>query len=161
VVARVRLAHGRHLRHVRAAKEARSHFAAALGTFRHLGATLWAARVAEELRAIGHATSRAHGDLPANPLTSQEHRIATLAASGMTNKEIGARLFLSHRSVAAHLHRIYPKLGITSRVTLAAALAELPPHENLRNHFRTAQHLEQAHQLGSGPQDRVTRSFDD
>ncbi|MGW7544296.1 AAA family ATPase [Streptomyces sp. NPDC054770] len=126
-VARVRLAYGQHLRHTRAAKDARLHLAAALDTFRHLGATPWAARAAEELRAIGHATSWAHGNLPANPLSSQEHRIATLAASGLTNKQIGARLSLSHRSVAAHLHRLYPKLGITSRVTLAAALAALPP----------------------------------
>ncbi|WP_165845689.1 AAA family ATPase [Streptacidiphilus pinicola] len=126
VVARVRLAYGQHLRHLRAAETARLHLNAAFDSFRHLGAVPWAARAAEELRASGYANSRAPGNLPANPLTAQEYRIATLAASGMTNKQIGTRLFLSHRSVAAHLHRLYPKLGITSRVTLAAALAEIP-----------------------------------
>lgn len=131
-VARIRFAYGEHLRHVRAAKDARLHFTAAFDTFRHLGATPWATRVAEELRASGHATSWAQGNPPTNPLTSQEYRIATLAASGMTNKQIGMQLFLSHRSVAAHLHRLYPKLGITSRVTLAAALAALPPQEDSR-----------------------------
>jgi DNA-binding CsgD family transcriptional regulator len=126
-VARVRLAYGRHLRHARAAKDARFQLIAALDTFRHLGAAPWAARAAEELRANGHATSWAQHNPLKNPLTAQEHQIATLAASGMTNKQIGARLFLSHRSVAAHLHRLYPKLGVTSRVTLAEALAALPP----------------------------------
>ena len=125
-VARVRLAYGRRLRHARAVKDARFQLVAALDTFRLLGATPWAAQAAEELRANGHATSWTHHKSLTNPLTPQEHEIATLAASGMTNKQIGARLFLSHRSVAAHLHRLYPKLGVTSRVTLAEALAALP-----------------------------------
>jgi DNA-binding CsgD family transcriptional regulator len=43
----------------------------------------------------------------------------------MSNREIGQQLFLSHRTVAAHLYRIFPKLGITSRAQLHAALAEL------------------------------------
>ena len=125
-VARVRLAYGRHLRHAHSAKEARFHLVAALDAFRHLGATPWAARVAEELRANGQVTSWAQQKPTVNPLTPQEQEIAKLAASGMTNKQIGAHLFLSHRSVAAHLHRLYPKLGVASRVTLAEALAALP-----------------------------------
>jgi DNA-binding CsgD family transcriptional regulator len=47
-----------------------------------------------------------------------------LAAAGMTNKEIGERLFLSHRTVGAHLYRVFPKLGITSRAALRDALAD-------------------------------------
>ncbi|MCT9082904.1 helix-turn-helix transcriptional regulator [Streptomyces fulvoviolaceus] len=128
-LARVRLAYGQHLRRTRAVKEARVHLAAALKTFRRLGAVPWAARAAEELRATGRTATRAHQDLGTIPLTEQEHRIAALAASGMTNKQIGKRLFLSHRTVAAHLHRIFPKLGITSRVTLGEALAALPPEQ--------------------------------
>lgn len=125
-VARVRLAYGRHLRHAHCAKAARFHLVAALDAFRHLGAAPWAGRVAAELRANGQVTSWTQYKPTANPLTPQEHEIATLAASGMTNKQIGAHLFLSHRSVAAHLHRLYPKLGIASRVTLAEALDALP-----------------------------------
>lgn len=128
-LARVRLAYGGHLRRARAATDSQVHLGAALDTFRHLGAAPWAARAAQELRAGGHATAGAHQSLRTNPLTPQEREIARLAAAGMANKEIGDRLFLSHRTVGAHLYRIYPKLGITSRVTLGEALAALPPHE--------------------------------
>jgi DNA-binding NarL/FixJ family response regulator len=48
--------------------------------------------------------------------------VARLAASGLSNKEIGERLFLSSRTVSAHLYRIFPKLGITSRAALRDAL---------------------------------------
>ncbi|WP_328745268.1 AAA family ATPase [Streptomyces sp. NBC_00285] len=122
-LARVRLAYGQHLRRARAGKDAGPHLAAALKTFRRLGAAPWAARAAEELRAAGRTATRgAHQNPVTSPLTEQEHQIAELAAAGLTNKQIGERLFLSHRTVAAHLHRIFPKLGITSRVTLGEAL---------------------------------------
>ena len=49
-----------------------------------------------------------------------------LAASGLSNKQIGQRLFLSHRTVAAHLYRAFPKLGVTSRAGLRDALDSLP-----------------------------------
>jgi DNA-binding NarL/FixJ family response regulator len=49
-----------------------------------------------------------------------------LAAAGLSNKEIGQRLFMSHRTVGAHLYQIFPKLGITSRAALRHALAGLP-----------------------------------
>ena len=60
-------------------------------------------------------------------MTPQEREIAMLAAAGMSNKEIGQRLFLSHRTVGAHLYQIFPELGIRSRAALRDALAELPP----------------------------------
>ncbi|WP_424860487.1 response regulator transcription factor [Streptomyces sp. MMS24-I29] len=55
-------------------------------------------------------------------LTGQELRIARLTATGLSNKEIGRQLQLSPRTVAAHLYKIFPKLGITSRAALAHAL---------------------------------------
>jgi DNA-binding NarL/FixJ family response regulator len=56
-------------------------------------------------------------------LSPQELHVASLAVDGLTNREIGAKLFLSHRTVGAHLYHLFPKLGITSRSELAAALA--------------------------------------
>jgi DNA-binding CsgD family transcriptional regulator len=63
-------------------------------------------------------------------LTPQEREIAMLAATGLTNKQIAQRLFLSPRTVGAHLNRVYPKLGIASRAALRDALGpagQLPP----------------------------------
>jgi len=58
-------------------------------------------------------------------LTPQELEIARMAASGLTNKQIGARLYLSHRTVGAHLYQMFPKLGITTRAALRDALVAL------------------------------------
>jgi hypothetical protein len=59
----------------------------------------------------------------------QEYEVAMLAAAGLTNKQIGERLFLSHRTVAAHLYQAFPKLGVTSRAVLRDALAPPPDAE--------------------------------
>jgi DNA-binding NarL/FixJ family response regulator len=59
-------------------------------------------------------------------LTAQEQEIAALAASGLTNKQIGERLHLSPRTVGSHLYQLFPKLGIASRAALRDALASLP-----------------------------------
>ena len=56
-------------------------------------------------------------------LTAQELEIASLAAAGLTNKQIGERLYLSHRTVASHLYRIFPKLEIATRSALRDALS--------------------------------------
>ena len=56
-------------------------------------------------------------------LTAQELQIAQLAAYGLWNREIGQRLYLSHRTISTHLYRVFPKLGVTSRAELGAALA--------------------------------------
>ena len=56
-------------------------------------------------------------------LTVQEFEIATLAATGLTNKQIGERLQLSHRTVGSHLYRIFPKLGVATRSALRDALS--------------------------------------
>jgi DNA-binding NarL/FixJ family response regulator len=57
-------------------------------------------------------------------LSPQELQIARLAAEGLSNRDIGERLYLSHRTVGSHLYRIFPKLGTTSRAQLAARLLE-------------------------------------
>lgn len=71
---------------------------------------------------------------PGNPaeLTRQELQIGRLAASGLSNKEIGRRLYLSPRTVSTHLYNLFPKLGITSRASLYQKLSELGYHEESR-----------------------------
>lgn len=120
-LARVQLAYGERLRRMRLMADSRVHLSSALRTFERLGATPWGARAAGELRASG--LSKARGDRrDSDALTPQELEIAGLAATGLTNKQIGERLFLSHRTVGFHLHRIFPKLGIASRAALRDAL---------------------------------------
>jgi DNA-binding CsgD family transcriptional regulator len=120
-LARVRLLFGERLRRVRAVITARVHLGAALEEFRRLGARTWADRAATELRATGQTLQRVDRcGYPA--LTPQELEIARLAASGLSNKQIADRLFMSHRTVGSHLYRIFPKLGITSRAALSGAL---------------------------------------
>ncbi|MFF3879112.1 AAA family ATPase [Streptomyces sp. NPDC001978] len=127
--ARIQLAYGQWLRRTRDTTRARLHLGAALETFDRLGAKTMAQRARNELRATGVATTTGP-DAPAAALTAQERQIAELAAMGLTNKQIGERLFLSHRTVGSHLHRLYPKLGITSRAALRAALETMAPGED-------------------------------
>jgi DNA-binding CsgD family transcriptional regulator len=115
--ARVRLAHGEHLRRARSPAAAHAELTAALATFERLGARPWAQRARHELRAGGPARRTAAG------LTPQEQEIASLAASGLTNKQIAARLHLSPRTVSGHLYRIFPKLGVATRAALRDALS--------------------------------------
>ena len=122
--ARVQLALGEHLRRVRANREARGHLASALATFRALGARPWSDRAGNELRATNMTRARMdHQRMPA--LTAQEQQIVSLAAAGLTNKQIGQRLFLSPRTVGSHLYRVFPKLGVGSRAGLRDALTAL------------------------------------
>ena len=59
-------------------------------------------------------------------LSPQELQIAQLAADGLSNREIGEQLYLSHRTVEAHLYRVFPKLGVTGRAQLRDALEPTP-----------------------------------
>jgi len=124
-LARVRLAYGERLRRRRAMVAARVQLNAALETFERLRARPWMDRASAELRATGQAKPRA-GDHVLNRLTAQEFEIVSLAASGLTNKQIAERLFLSHRTVSGHLHRAFPKLGVSTRAALRDALASFP-----------------------------------
>jgi DNA-binding CsgD family transcriptional regulator len=126
--ARVQLAYGEHLRRERTMIAARTELSAALETFERLGARPWADRAAAELRATGQ-TKPGAGEYAHASLTPQEHEIALLAAEGLTNKQIGERLFLSHRTIGNHLHRVFPKLGITSRAALRDALDGYTPSD--------------------------------
>ena len=119
--ARLQLAHGAWLRRQRRAAESRAPLRAARDTFDALGAAAWGDRARQELRASGEQ-SRPRTPEAREQLSPQELLVAQLAAEGLTNREIGARLYLSHRTVGTHLQRIFPKLGITSRVALRAAL---------------------------------------
>jgi DNA-binding CsgD family transcriptional regulator len=89
-----------------------------------LGFAPLAERAGQELRGAGERVRRrapgAHAEL-----TRQELQIAQLAAAGLTNREIGQKLYLSHRTIGYHLHRIFPKLGVTTRAQLREALADL------------------------------------
>ncbi|KUN18839.1 LuxR family transcriptional regulator [Streptomyces antibioticus] len=125
-VARVRLLYGERLRRRRATRDAREQLTLAGRAFEKLGAAPWVVRAKSELRASGVAVpvdTRGSGDK--GTLTAQEFEIAKLAASGLTNKQIAERLFLSHRTIGAHLYQIYPKLNITSRTALRDALIAL------------------------------------
>ncbi|GAA4966563.1 DNA-binding CsgD family transcriptional regulator [Nonomuraea thailandensis] len=117
--ARIQLAQGIRLRHARERTAARSLLTHAAETFERLGAAAWAERAGIELRIIGSAPRVA---APDTSLTWQERRIADLAASGLTNKQIGERLRLSPRTVSSHLYRIFPKLGVTTRAALRDAM---------------------------------------
>jgi DNA-binding NarL/FixJ family response regulator len=99
----------------------------ALGIFERHGAQPWARRTVGEQSSAGPPGPPLHSP-GADQLTHQELEIATLAASGLTNKQIAERLYLSHRTVSSHLYKLFPKLGVTSRAALRAALASPSLH---------------------------------
>lgn len=119
---RLLLAHGSWLRRRRRIAESRAPLRAARDAFDALGARPWGDRARDELRASGEA-SKEQSPPARSALSPQELHIAQLAAAGLTNRQIGQQLYLSHRTVGSHLYRLFPKLGITSRAQLTAALA--------------------------------------
>jgi len=122
--ARLQMSYGSWLRRQRHITESRPYLREAHDTFVSLGLQPWADRARAELRASGERTPEP-GNTARQALSPQELRIAQLAADGLSNREIADRLFLSHRTVDAHLYRIYPKLGIVSRSELGQALASI------------------------------------
>ena len=123
--ARAQLAYGGWLRRNRRSTESRPLLREAAQTLDALGRSEYAERARQELRASGETTRRRIPEAWAQ-LTPQELQIAQLAADGLTNREVGERLYLSHRTIGSHLYRLFPKLGITSRSQLAAALTTTP-----------------------------------
>lgn len=87
------------------------------GAVRTAGATPWAEQVRGELRASGQTTHR-RDPSTLSQLTPQELQIARLAGQGLANQQIAERLYLSRHTIGYHLHKIYTKLGITSRAEL-------------------------------------------
>jgi ATP/maltotriose-dependent transcriptional regulator MalT len=122
--ARLHLHHGRWLRRQRRNVDARSPLRLACDEFDRVGAQPWAEMAREQLRATGESSGRRQANTN-EQLSAQEMQIAELASQGMSNREIAQRLFISPRTVGAHLYRIYSRLGITSRGKLTAALASL------------------------------------
>jgi DNA-binding CsgD family transcriptional regulator len=114
-LARTLLAHGQVLRRLKQKRLARASIERAQAIFEDLGAALWAARARDELDRV--ASRSAPVDLSATEL-----RIAELAATGRTNQEIAAEVFVTQKTVEANLARAYRKLGIRSRAQLAHAL---------------------------------------
>ena len=119
---RLLLAYGGWLRRQRRPANARAPLREARDIFDALGASPWSDRAREELRASGES-SRRRTKPTWESLTPQELHVAQLAAEGLSNKQIGARLYLSHRTVGYHLHRMFSKTGITSRSGLGLVLA--------------------------------------
>jgi DNA-binding CsgD family transcriptional regulator len=119
------LAYGEWLRRKRRTADSRPHLRAARETFDALGIIPWSERARDELRAAGEGSPRRTADAR-DELTAHELHIAQLAAEGLTNREIGQRLYLSHRTVSTHLHRIFPKLGVTARTELKTVLHTAP-----------------------------------
>jgi DNA-binding CsgD family transcriptional regulator len=113
-LARTHLVYGEWLRREGRRQDARDQLRTAHEMLSQMGAAAFAARAARELRATGeHARSRT--PRPTDALTAQELHIARLVATGATSREVGAQLFLSPRTIEAHLRNIFRKLGITSR----------------------------------------------
>ena len=118
---RAHLLYGEWLRHEDRRTEARTQLRAAHDLLSAIGAGAFAERARRELQATGEHVPKLSVET-ATTLTPQEALIARLARDGRTNPEIGAQLFLSTRTVQYHLHKVFTKLGITSRGQLHQVL---------------------------------------
>jgi len=117
--ARTLLVLGRLQRRAKQKAAAKQSLELARSIFDALPAPLWSERAAEELARVGLRRASPDG------LTDGERRVAELAASGLTNREVAAQLFMSPKTVEANISRVYRKLGINSRAQLGARLAQM------------------------------------
>jgi len=122
-LARAQLLYGEWLRRDRRRIDAREQLRSAQAMFTAMGAEAFAARAGRELLATGE-TARKRTDEARDELTAQETQIARLARDGLSNAEIGARLFISPRTVEYHLHKVFTKLGISTRDHLDRVLPD-------------------------------------
>ncbi len=124
-LARAHLLYGEWLRRERRRLDAREHLRTAHDQFIAMGMAAFGERAARELAATGE-TVRKRSVETRDQLTAQEAQIARLARDGLSNPEIGARLFISPRTVEYHLHKVFTKLRIGSRIQLDGALPSEP-----------------------------------
>lgn len=122
-LARTELCYGEQLRRHGRRVDARRQLRTALETFDRLGAVPWSRRARAELAATGETVRASHA-APAEQLTSQELQVALIVAGGATNKEAGAALFLTPKTIEFHLAKIYRKLDLRSRTELARRFAD-------------------------------------
>lgn len=116
--ARTLLVRGQLLRRSKQKRVAADTLETAVGLFERLGAPMWIGRARSELDRVGLRPP------PTDDLTPSERRVAELAATGLTNREVAAAAFMSPKTVEANLTRIYRKFGIHSRAELGARMAE-------------------------------------
>ncbi|QKW33177.1 AAA family ATPase [Actinomadura sp. NAK00032] len=125
-LARTHLVYGEWLRREKRRIDAREHLRTAYEMLQEMSAGAFASRAQRELLATGETVrKRTAAAAPGGTLTAQEGQIARLARTGLSNPEIGARLFLSPRTVEYHLSKVFTKLAISSRQQLADALPDL------------------------------------
>jgi len=123
-LARAHLLYGEWLRRERRPSDAREQLRTAHGMLEAMGAEAFAERARRELQATGETARKRTAVAMNEELTGQEAQIARLARDGLSNPEIGARLFLSPRTVQYHLGKVFAKLGISSRLQLQRALPD-------------------------------------
>jgi DNA-binding NarL/FixJ family response regulator len=120
---RTHLVYGEWLRRERRRVDAREQLRTAHEMFTAMGLEAFAGRAARELLATGERARKRTVETRED-LTAQEAHVARLAREGLSNPEIGARLFISARTVEYHLHKVYSKLDIRSRTQLSLALPQ-------------------------------------
>jgi DNA-binding CsgD family transcriptional regulator len=122
--ARAHLLYGEWLRRQRRRIDARAQLRIAYDMLETMGMAAFAERARRELLATGETARKRTVPMADQTLTVQEAQIARMARDGLSNPEIGARLFISVRTVQYHLHKVFTKLGIESRGHLGRALRE-------------------------------------
>jgi DNA-binding CsgD family transcriptional regulator len=122
-LARAHLLFGEWLRRERRRSDARAQLRTAYEMFEAIGMEAFAERTRRELRATGE-TARKRSVETHRDLTPQEAQIATMARDGLSNAEIGTRLFISASTVEYHLKKVFRKVDVTSRTQLARRMLE-------------------------------------
>ena len=123
-LARAHLLYGEWLRRERRRIDGRAQLRIAHDMLESMGMEAFAERARRELQATGETARKRSVATGDTQLTAQEAQVARMASDGLTNAEIGARLFISPRTVQYHLSKVFTKLGIESRIQLDAALPD-------------------------------------